>query len=254
MKKICPFVLMLLMLMSCGNDEFDYELELTENRTWSATNLTQLDATTINGSITVLGSQDTLITVVIAKKCLGKDSTDAAAYINNITITENINGGMLTLEADMPSNNDRNYVADFDFSAPEDIYLDLTTLNGAVSVIDMVGGLDIMITNGAIATQNFEGSIDATTTNGAIDCDIALLDASDSAVLTTANGEVDIFIPSDVSASFDAETTNGNVTVTGFTAVNYTINETNHKAGTIGAGDATITITVTNGNITIQAR
>jgi len=36
--------------------------------------------------------------------------------------------------------------------------------------------------------------------------------------------------------------------------VNYTTNESNHKAGTIGAGDATINISVVNGNITIRAR
>jgi len=256
MKRIFPFLIMIIMLLSCGDSttSFDYELELTENRSWSATSLTQLDALTINGGINVLGTQDTLITVVITKKCMGEDSADAASYINNIVITENISGSMLSLDADMPADTARNYVCDFDFTAPPGIYLDLVTLNGGVSVIDMVGGLDVQITNGAITTTNLEGSIDGTTTNGAINCDMALLGTSDSAVLRTTNGAVTLSLPSNVSASFDAETTNGNVAVTGFSAVNYTINETNHKAGTIGTGDATITIDVTNGDITIEAR
>jgi len=257
MKKIGLFLIISLSVMSCGDSDsenLDYELQLTENRSWPAANLTQLEATTVNGYITVMALQDTLVTVEITKECLGEDSTDAAAHISNIVISENINGGMLILEADMPGDDDRNYEADFDFSAPEDIYLDLVTVNGAVSVIDMVGGLDILITNGAITTQNLEGSIDGTTTNGAIDCDMALLGSSDSAVLTTTNGAVTLSLPANVSASFDAETTNGTVTVTGFTAVNYSVNETEHKAGTIGGGDATITIEVTNGDITIQAR
>lgn len=256
MKKISLFILMIAVLATCGSDdaELDYELELTENRSWSAVNLTELDATTVNGGINVLGTQDTLITVVIAKRCMGEDSADAASYINNIVITENISGGMLSLEADMPDDTARNYVCDFDFTAPPDIYLDLATVNGGVSVVDMVGGLDILVTNGSISTTNLEGSIDGTTTNGTIDCDMALLGTSDSAVLRTTNGAVTLSLPANVSASFDAETTNGDVTVTGFTTINYTINETNHKAGTIGAGDAAITIDVTNGDITIEAR
>ena len=45
------------------------------------------------------------------------------------------------------------------------------------------------------------------------------------------------------------------VVVTGFTsAITYTINQTNHKAGTIGFGGGLIDITVTNGDATIMAR
>ena len=256
MKRIGLFLVMSLVLMQCGDSTatLDYELELTENRAWPTANLTELDASTINGGIAVLGTQDTLITVVITKRCNGEDSTDAASYMNNIVITENISGSMLSLDADMPDDSARGYLCDFDFTAPPDIILDLVTVNGGISVIDMTGGLDVLITNGAISTTNLEGSINGTTTNGSIDCDMALLGTSDEAVLTTTNGSVTLSLPSDVSASFDAETTNGTVTVTGFTTVNYTINETDHKAGTIGAGDAMITISVTNGDVTIEAR
>ena len=82
------------------------------------------------------------------------------------------------------------------------------------------------------------------------------LGANESVLLVATNGDVTLTLPSDVSADFDASTTNGVVTVSGFSSVVYTIDQANHKAGTIGsgAGNAAIDIGVVNGDITIQAR
>ena len=82
------------------------------------------------------------------------------------------------------------------------------------------------------------------------------LAANQSALLATTNGDVVLLLPSNVIADFDAITTNGEVTITGFGLVTYTVNEENPKAGSIGgiSGGATIDIPVVNGDITIQAR
>jgi DUF4097 and DUF4098 domain-containing protein YvlB len=254
MIKQFSFLFLVAMLMSCANGDYDYQLEVTETRMWPTTGISQIAATAENGNITVSATTDDSITAEITKKCMGQDSLDAQEHIDDIVVSDYISGGQLNIDADMPDDENRSYAASFDINTLAATSLDLNTVNGTLSLADMIADAELTTTNGAVTVQNHQGSVDAQTTNGEIDCDLVLLDATESVVLLTVNGEAILSLPSDVSAKFDATTTNGTVTVSGFSAVNYTIDESNHKAGTIGAGDAIITITVTNGNITISAR
>jgi DUF4097 and DUF4098 domain-containing protein YvlB len=237
--------------------DYDYELERTETRIWPAAGINQINAATVNGEISVAATLDTLITAEITRSCRGEDSLDAEDHIDSIVVTDNIAAGQLNLAADMPDDDpDRNYRADFDMTAPAAIFVDLATVNGEVLIQNMTAGARVRITNGTVTTENLRGGIDAAVANGTMDCDMEELAANQSALLATTNGDVTLLLPSDVIADFDAITTNGEVTVTGFGSVTYTINEMSHKAGTIGGGggSATIDITVVNGNIAIQAR
>jgi len=67
---------------------------------------------------------------------------------------------------------------------------------------------------------------------------------------------VTLLLPADVSCTFDASTSNGEVTVvaSGFGSVNYTLSERTHKAGTIGSGASTVNIETSNASVTIRAR
>ncbi len=237
------------------NNDYDYKLEVTETRTWPASSITQIAASTKNGNIDVSASQDTVITAVITRRCYGKNRSDAENYIDNVVVEDSIAGDLLTITADMPDGR-RNYGADLDIFAPESTYLNLATVNGNLSLTNTTAGANLLVTNGNISTQNLRGSINGLITNGNTNCDYAVLAAGESAVLVTTNGNLQLFLPSNVSANFEAQTTNGTVAVTGFPSVTYTINETNHKAGTIGTGpgNAIISMTAVNGNITIRPR
>jgi hypothetical protein len=259
MKK-CLFVFLCVVIgiMSCTTEkDYDYELERTETRTWPAVNINQLNAATVNGAISIAATLDTMITAEITRACRGEDSLDAEDHIDDIVVTDNVAGGELNLEADMPDDDpDRSYRADFDMTAPAAKFVDLATVNGEVLIQNMTAGARVRITNGAVTTENLRGGIDVATVNGATDCDMEELAANESAILATTNGDITLLLPSDVVAEFDAVTTNGEVMVTGFASVTYTTNQTSHKVGTIGSGggSAIIDIAVVNGNITIQAR
>jgi DUF4097 and DUF4098 domain-containing protein YvlB len=249
--------IMVIAVCTTETPEYDYELERTETRTWPATGINQINAATVNGEIAVAATLDTLITADITRSCRGEDSLDAEDHIDSVVVTDNIAAGQLNLAADMPDNDpDRNYRADFDMTAPASIFLDLATVNGEVLIQNMTAGARVRITNGGVTTENLRGGIDVATVNGAMHCDMEELAANELAVLATTNGEVTLLVPSDVVAEFDALTTNGQVTISGFSSVTYTTNQMNHKAGTIGSGggSATIDIIVVNGDITIQAR
>lgn len=115
-------------------------------------------------------------------------------------------------------------------------------------------GAKIQIVNGGITIQNLKGGVDGVSTDGIIDCDLALLAAGELAILSITNGEVILPLPSIVSATFDALVGNGKVIINNFVFITYAINETNYKATKFGSDDATITIAVMNGSITIQTR
>ena len=260
MKRYLALVFCITMvLVMCTQEEnggaYDYTITRTETRSWPAFNIIQVNATTVNGSIDVTAVNDTLITAEIARSCRGTDSVDAETHIDDIVVTDNVQEGQLFLNADMPDDTLRNYVASFDITTPSTPYFTIISVNGDVTMQDMTGGAIVRLTNGGIATANLLGGFDAVTVNGTINCDMAGLGTGESAELTTTNGDVNLMLPADVSATFDASTTNGEVVVTGFSApITYTINQTHHKVGTIGTGDGSIEITITNGDATIMAR
>jgi hypothetical protein len=227
-----------MLLLGCGNgtgNPNDYEYEDPETRTWPAAGITRLEVTTINGAITVDTDGTDPITADITRRCTGTDQADAEAHIDDIVITESTSGDTLTLEASMPIDGTaRNYSADFEVSAPELEQLDLQTTNGSITVL------------------THEGDVASTVTNGSIDVDMADV-GTGTVALTTSNGTITLSIPSDTSATFDAQVSNGEVHVSGIDSTTLTTDETNHKAGTFGSGDAEITLSVSNGDITIQA-
>ncbi|KPK70439.1 hypothetical protein AMJ87_08790 [candidate division WOR_3 bacterium SM23_60] len=256
MRKTLGVLFVLFLLIGCDSLNLDYQQEVEETRTWSATGMNIIDARTVSGNIDFSITQDTIITVDITRSVLGTDSAEAAPFIDSIVITEDMNGGVLTLEADIPDRDEegRNYQAHFDFTAPESLNIKIAIVNGNAQINSMKGGAEISVVNGLITIENLEPGVEAYLVNGSIDCDMALLAAADSAILAIVNGDVTLSVPSDVSATFDAFTGNGTVTVSGFSGVNYTTDESNHKAGTFGAGEALIDIDVTSGDIVIEAR
>ena len=256
---LIAFLGMAIVLIMCvGEDNglgYDYILTRSETRSWPAFNIFRMNATTVNGSIDVTAVIDTLITAEITRSCRAVDSVDAERHIDDIVVTDNVQEGQLYLDADMPVTTSRDYTASFDITTPGSQYMDITSVNGDVTLQDITGGAMVHLTNGGIATANFFGTLDAVTVNGTINCDMVALGTSEWVDISTTNGAVNLMLPADVSATFDASTANGEVVVTGFTsAITYTINQTNHKAGTIGFGGGLIDITVTNGDATIMAR
>ncbi len=251
------FLLGVLLLAGCGdNDRNDYLLEVTETRTWPMSGISEIYATTVNGSVSVDASQDTVVTCIVTKRCRGKDRADAEQYIGNVVVEDTVDGGRLTITADMPDSTDRDYGADFEIFAPESVYLALVTVNGNLAAVGTVDGARLTATNGTLSSSNLEGGIAGQIVNGNTTCDLAALSAGESATLATTNGNVMLSVPSDVSAAFDARTVNGTVEVTGFTSVTYSLNTPTHKIGVIGTppGVAAITVTIVNGNGTIIPR
>jgi hypothetical protein len=254
---IAASLLAVSVLVGCGdNDEDSYLLEVTETRTWTSSGITEIYATTVNGSVTAEASQDTVVTCIVTRRCRGKDRAEAEQYIGNVVVEDTIDGGRLVITADMPDSSDRDYSADFEIFTPESVYLALVTVNGNLAAISTADGARLTATNGTLSSSSLEGGVSGQIVNGNATCDLASLTVGEAATLATTNGNVTISVPSDVSSVFDVRTVNGTVEVTGFPSVTYSLNTPNHKIGVIGTppGEAAINITIVNGNGTITAR
>jgi DUF4097 and DUF4098 domain-containing protein YvlB len=179
-------------------------------------------------------------------------------------------GGTLVLKADMPSGA-RPYGCNLSVSTPETTALDLATTNGNVNASNTrgpitasttngdveltgtTGAADISTTNGRLNVQVHSGAVKGTTTNGAVDCDLAALGPTETVALATTNGKVTLLLPADVSALVDVTNTNGIITIYDFTVI-YEEQTATHLRGRIGSGASSITITTTNGDITVRRR
>lgn len=265
--------LRLLVLLTClaAACLYVYRLEVPETRTWPAAPVGNLLVSTGNGAVVVAASTDTLISADIVRRCYGRNKADAESAIDNVVVSDTIIGSELRLSAATPAGS-RNYGADFDVAAPDTVAVDVATSNGAVSVSGMKrgarvstsngkvtalgtgGSLELETSNGAVTVTVHRGNVAAVTSNGAVECDVAELGATESALLETSNGDVTLWLPEDVSATFDATTSNGEVTVSGFTTVTWDVSERTHKSGRIGSGASAVTVTTTNGSILIRAR
>lgn len=235
-----------------GSDE--YLLEDVEFRGWSGADFNAMSVGTVNGEIAYNAIFSDTIIAEITRSCVGADQSEAEACIDSVGITENIVGDHLYLTANMPGNSDHNYQADFDIAGPGSLYTEFGVVNGSITVSSMLAGTDLNCVNGNITVENHQGEVHGQLITGNIICELAMVAAYEADTLLVHAGNVDLLLPSNVSLEFDATAAVGSVTITGFPSINYTINEPNHKAGTIGAGEAAIFISVLTGNITISAQ
>jgi hypothetical protein len=250
---------------------YTYRLESPDTRTRSATGITRLAAISTNGKIDVTASHDTLIAAVVTRFAYGRDRADAERALGNVTVTDTVVGDQYRISADMPTG-PRPYGAFYVIAAPESTALELSTTNGTVSVSGMTRGVratttngavtltathgdaELQTTNGALEVSGHYGSIDASTTNGPIVCDLAEFDADQSAGLSTTNSEVELFLPDNVSALIDVTTTNGDIRLLDFSFTYEGTPTRDHVRARIGSGAAPVTISTTNGDVTVRRR
>jgi DUF4097 and DUF4098 domain-containing protein YvlB len=134
-------------------------------------------------------------------------------------------------------------------TVPAHTSVDLATDNGGIDAYGITGDTKLRTDNGRIALHDVTGAVDAATDNGSIDF-TGELHAGDRAKLSTDNGRVKVKLLGAPSVALDAATDNG--TVKSRLPV-LTTSSGNHKlVGTIGAGEAALTIRTDNGSVTIE--
>jgi DUF4097 and DUF4098 domain-containing protein YvlB len=210
---------------------------------------------THNGSITVSGRDCNKCEVTATIRTQAPTDAEARELAEKVKIALAQGGKQLAVNVTKPENlcDNRSISIDFDVTLPSKTALDLTSHNGAIHVANIIDALIKVTThNGSINADEICGDIHLTTHNGAIKMScIKSSKGSPNISAVTHNGNIRLEIPSDLSATIDAQTHNGSVSST----IPMTIKQSNKTVlqGTIGTGDAGISLATHNGSIKIMS-
>lgn len=150
----------------------------------------------------------------------------------------------------------------YEVRVPRDADLDLSTVNGGISVAGVTGSLSLNSVNGGLALARVGGAIDGETVNGPVT--VELNDAPSRGLrLETTNGPVTLVVPEGLSAEVDAETNMGPVRIDGLPLedeacedrdTRYSPCMSGRVIGTLGRGGPALRLRTTNGPISLKRR
>jgi hypothetical protein len=128
--------------------------------------------------------------------------------------------------------------------------IDSQTTNGRIEVAKVSGDVDLRTSNDRITIEEASGTFSAVASNGSIHFDGEFATGSENR-LKTSNGSVKLKLRGEPSLIVDASTTNGTVNCSLPLAVQG-LSGRKHLTGTIGSGDASVTLKTTNGSISVD--
>ena len=138
----------------------------------------------------------------------------------------------------------------FTIQLPRNIPVDVSTVNGGLSVDGVSAPVQANTVNGRIEVSTSTGPVQGTTVNGSIEANMQTLTSGD-VKLTTVNGSVTAGLPRQLNANIDAETVNGRVETDYPVKIVGKISP-RHLRGTIGTGGPTLKLVTVNGSISLQ--
>ncbi len=141
----------------------------------------------------------------------------------------------------------------FEVHVPKGVKVDVSTVNGPVSIDGVAAEVKANTVNGRIEAQTAVGPIRATTVNGPIVARIDSLVGDGNITLTTVNGSVEAELPERLDAELELSTVNGRFSSDYPLNVTGTINP-RHIRTTLGAGGRQIKLKTVNGSVTLRRR
>ena len=253
-------------------DEGDLGLQDTMRFAFAPYEVDGIVVSAENGDITVVSNRRGSVAITAIRHCEGTPQEGLEQLeqaLESVSVTDNLSGGILTFETDMPEGH--GCAVCFEISVPAATGLQLETGGGSIGVSGMgddidaatsAGDIELADNEGAatlatdagnISVSNHAGSVDAQVSSGSITCDVAELQPDDALSLTTGTGSIDLLLPVDVSARLDATTGIGSVEVQGL-GIYYGASTSKEVIGNIGSGESEITLRASEGSIRVRAR
>ena len=268
------FVFSLIIFISSGcllhDEEYDVFAEDYDTLSWDFQNTNILEVSAVNGDISVYPNNRKTLDAVFYRRCWGTSLEDAEAHLKDIRLVESISGTTFSLDAEIPGE-DRNYVASFNFEAPDSIFIYFFIINGyllaekvasdlkfraqtgSLETKLVTGNIDLEIITGGVSVQDHEGDVRVVTSTGQVYCSMYEIHLDQNIDIQTGIGGVTLEVPSDASFTFEISTTVGKMYLTGFDDISYEREELYYRSGEVNGGEANIHIRCTSGSINIKA-
>jgi hypothetical protein len=248
-----------------GRKIYDYsELEYPANEN------TILEVNNINGMVNISGWEEETIFLEIVKftnKIYGQDEFEKV----DVIVTENGDKVSIDVEYSNPHTPVRVAVT-LNIKVPMFVTVEsVQTLNGAVYLSNIKGDTDIDVKNGLISVCTVDGFVSASTANGAINIRntkglgniinyngavyAEVNDIQEDIEISTINGEMDIFINTELDANIEVEAKSIAAGINLYDLEPYldlSINNYRHLVGTIGEGGNNLYLCITTGFINLN--
>jgi hypothetical protein len=105
-----------------------------------------------------------------------------------------------------------NKAIDLDLKIPQDVKLQIGTVNDGEIVVENVRGeLEVNNVNDKITLTNISGSVVANTVNGDVNVTFKTIDPKAPMAFSTLNGDVNVTLPADTKANLKLKSDNGDV-------------------------------------------
>jgi hypothetical protein len=169
----------------------------------------------VSGSIKVASydGKDIIINVVPRN---GDDEEDSKAVENGMKrISTHGSYEVTAKEADnnvTVNTGNPNKAIDLDLKIPQDVKLQIGTVNdGEVVVENVRGELEVNNVNDKITLTNISGSVVCNTVNGDVNVTFKTIDPKAPMAFSTLNGDVNVTLPADTKANLKLKSDNGDV-------------------------------------------
>lgn len=175
-----------------------------ENITVEVSSGNPMEIFTINGNINVEEWDSDQVEVVYTITCSSEED------LNFVTVEYNISNGIIC-EVDYDDDSECSYCSvDFEVKIPEniDLTIELTSVNGNVSIYGGKGEAFLEVVNGNIEAEYFTGELEVSAVNG----NVSVSHSSGIRIAELVNGNIECVINA-LEDDLELETVNGNITL-----------------------------------------
>ena len=167
-----------------------------------------------NGGITLKTWTRDQIFVRAEKKAKASDEEGAEELLETTTIEIEETDSGIEIRTQRPDNKwnlfkDWNISVNYTITVPQNVRLDLETVNGSISIPSTTGNVKSETVNGSIKINGTRGAIDVETVNGKIN----LTEIIGGIKAETVNGSIEIAIAEQIQDNIRAEAVNGGLQI-----------------------------------------
>ena len=210
----------------------------------------QVDASP-NGGIMVSGGPRA--DILVHAKVVATADTESRA--SEILRSVQVSAGGNTVQASGPrqSRDRESWHVSYRLHVPTQTSVDLRSVNGGISIMDVDGRIAFRTTNGGVKLTRLAGDVQGRTVNGGVNVDLDGVSwRGEGLDVQTQNGGVKLAIPSEYSARLEAGTVNGRIRVDFPLTVQGRIDR--DVEATLGAGGPLVRVRTMNGGVNIARK
>lgn len=233
------------------------DVKETEEHSFNVSSGARISLENINGSIEITGYSGDKVNLTAYKKA-GKQE-----YLDELEVVIDADDDYIRIETRHPDSNggwfkwgnDSSGSVSYVLTVPAYVNLDaIETVNGDVEVSAIDGDVKATTVNGTVTVSDLMADVKLETVNGSVKASFAQLGGNQRVNAEAVNGKITLELPSDASASIEAETVNGGIDADDFGLEVEKGFVGREMSGRVGGGDARISLDTVNGSIRIRKR